>query len=63
MQCINRYTEGPSVKDLRRRQRWLRVEIDEKDAALQGVRDDMRRLLTEADNMRMQILVRNVDAV
>lgn len=54
--CCCKYTQGPSAKELRQRQRWLRIEIDKKETALQTVRDDMRRLLRQADDMRMEIL-------
>jgi hypothetical protein len=50
------YTSGPSASELKGRQRWLRAEIDEKEAALAVVRDDMRSLLCEADEMAIQIL-------
>ena len=50
------YTTGPSASELRGRQRWLRAEIDEKEAALSVVRDDMRSLLCEADEMAIRIL-------
>ena len=34
--CISR-TEGPSARELRVRQKWLRVEIDKKETTLQTV--------------------------
>lgn len=43
------WTRGPSTEQLKARQRWLRFEIDETDAALQQVREGMLKLLEEAD--------------
>ena len=40
---------------MRARQRWLRAEIDEKDAALHEVRGAMRELIEEADRMQHEI--------
>lgn len=54
--CCCTYTSGPSASELRGRQKWLRAEIDEKESALAVVRDDMRSLLCEADEMAIKIL-------
>ena len=54
--CCCSYTRGPTAAELRGRQRWLRGEIDEKESALAVVRDDMRSLLSEADDLAIQTL-------
>ena len=54
--CCCTYMSGPSASELRGRQRWLRAGIDEKEAALAAVRDDMRSLLCETDEMAIKIL-------